>query len=918
MYRQIEINPEHRRFQHILWRATPSDAIQEFELNTVTYGVNCAPYLALRTLKYIADHDCADFPLVRQALQYHTYVDDICFGADSVIGVRQLQKDLISVLNKSGMDLKKWSSNLQDILEAVVPENRACGSLSFDDEGKDGVKVLGLRWNHRDDFLYYSYEPNSLVTTKRGMLSLIARIFNPLCLISPVVFLAKQLMQRVWKAQLDWDDQLPTEILDLWCSFISELPSLQNLTIPRFIHTRHRIKGILCGFCDASERGCAAMVYLRIENASGPPSISMIGTKTKLAPMKSETIPRLELCAAVLLARWMARIHSILSQELNIMGMWAWSDSTIVLSWLSMCQEKFKIFVSNRIFKIHSLIPDAHWSYIPSADNPADCASRGMTPLELMNHELYWHGPDLLSGLPLESDSKIPLLSIDQLPDVKPIPVTTLSVEVKEEWFDRFSSYWRMIRVVARLQRVLLCHRKQIKSTDFLTRTELDQAANVIALAAQASSLGTLLHELKHNLPVSCRPIACLRPFIDTAGLIRVGGRLVHSDLSENQKHPILVPKSSHMALLFVRHWHELTGHSGPRVLTSIIGRKFWIPSIRSLIRHVVSKCTKCVRLSGINSQPLMSDLPRSRVSECRPFSRVGIDFAGPFLMREQRLRKSRHYKVYIAVFVCFTVKAIHLEFVSELSTDAFLAALSRFVARRGLPNDIFTDCITNFIGAQRQLYEIINRPENRDIISAGAHSHWHFNLPSAPHFVGLWEAAVRSAKMLMVRIMGEQNFTLEEFSTMLCRIEGILNSRPLTPSSSDPSELDCLTPGHFLIGQPLLAVPEETIPVTSRKIINRWKLLNQCVQSFWRRWHLEYLQTLQTRTKWTKEAPNLMVNDLVVIKDSQNRPIRWSMARIIQTFPGSDGVVRVARVRTTHGELTRPIVKLVKLPTEI
>lgn len=193
----------------------------------------------------------------------------------------------------------------------------------------------------------------------------------------------------------------------------------------------------------------------------------------------------------------------------------------------------------------------------------------------------------------------------------------------------------------------------------------------------------------------------------------------------------------------------------------------------------------------------------------------------------------------------------------------------------------------------------------------------WHFNPPSAPHFGGLWEAAVRSAKKLLVRTMGRHNPTLEELTTLLCRIEAVLNSRPLTPMSSSPLDLDYLTPGHFIIGQPLLAVPDLPIPEDNQRIVSRWKLLRQCHQAFWRRWSNEYLCSLQSRTKWTKEAPNLQVGDMVVIKDNAGPPTSWRLGRIVNTFPGDDGVVRVAKVLTSTGEVTRPIVKLVLLPTE-
>lgn len=916
MYRQILIAPEQRSYQHILWRASPHDELKSYELNTVTYGVNCAPFLAIRVLRYIAEHDCSDFPRVKQALLLHTYVDDICIGADTECEARELQSQLITVLGRAGLQLRKWSSNSTTVLEQVPPEDRAKRSLPFEDGDGEGVKVLGLRWSPEEDSFHYFIQPEPIVATKRGMLSLISRIFDPLGLLAPVVFLAKHFMQRVWQAETAWDEPLPSGIAASWRQLVSELPALQQLRIKRCVALRRDVRVTLCGFCDASERGYAAVVYLRVEEPPGCISVSLLGTKTKLAPINTLTIPRLELCAAVLLARWMSRIHSTLRVSVDITQMYAWSDSAIVLSWLSVRHETFKIFVSNRIHQIHTLLPGCHWNHVSSVDNPADCASRGLLPTELVTNELYRWGPKMLSSPVTQWDTSISYVPLSQLPEVKHIDPTVLILEDEPEWFARFSSFVLMIRVVARMRRFITRCRRRTWPETYLTRHELDEATLILVRSSQHYSFNKLRNELLTSSLVSARPVARLRPFIDARDVICVGGRLSNSELSDGRKHPILLAKSSHLSLLLVRHWHDITGHSGPRVMMALIGRQYWVLSLRGLIRSVIAHCNVCVRISAVNPQPIMADLPKSRVSECRPFSRVGIDYAGPLSMKEHRLRKARHYKVYLAVFVCFAVKAVHLEVVTDLTTDAFIAALQRFVARRGLPTDIYTDCGTNFVGAANKFRDLLHDPAQRDRIVAATQFTWHFNPPAAPHFGGLWEAAVRSTKSLLGRIMGEHTLTLEELGTVLCRVEAILNSRPLTPASTDPAELDCLTPGHFLIGQPLLAVPEADIVDSPRPLVNRWKLVNQCVQSFWRRWRDEYLQTLQTRTRWMSNDRNLIIDDMVIIKDPHSPPLQWRIARVIGVSPGADGVVRVVRLRTSDGIIIRPVVKLVKLPT--
>jgi len=915
MYRQIQVNPEYRHYQHILWRASPVEALKEYTLNTVTYGVNSAPFLALRVLHDIADRCCTQSPSVQKALRLQTYMDDICTGAETLVEAQKLQRSLIKTLADHGFELKKWSSNSKELLKRIPKEDRASGSLSFDEE-KSMVQVLGLKWKSDKDTLSYDFSSIKFVFTKRGVLSVIARFFDPLGFLSPVVLFAKHLMQLVWSSGIAWDDKLPPEIADEWSQFVTELPSLSLVQIPRFVGTQSGSTYMLCGFCDASVRGYAAVVYLRIVLPNNQTFIRILGGKTKLAPLRSMTVPRLELCGAGLLARWLARIQETLSAQLTISNVYAWTDSSIVLSWLTTPHVSYKIFVSNRINRIIQLLPDCKWLHVSSEENPADCASRGLKPSELGRHVLYWNGPSFLLNPPDRWSSETPRLPVEEIPEVKSASLL-ISSDQTLEWFDRYSSFQHMLRVLAWVKRFVSGCRGQLTRSDTLSLGELDEALTVVIKCSQGIYFRSLLQELAQNSRVSCKQLARLSPYLDSEGVVRVGGRLSNSQLTDGQKHPVLLAKASHLSKLIVHHWHIFSCHSGTRLMISLISKRFWILSIRRVIGIEIKSCVTCVRLSAVNPQPVMADLPLSRVVQCRPFSKVGIDFAGPFRMKELKLRKAREYKVYISVFVCMTVKAVHLEIVTDLSTPAFLAALDRFVARRGLPSDIYSDCGTNFVGASRQLRQFFLDSTVQSKVCSHLPCSWHFNPPSAPHFGGLWEAAVKSMKNLLVRTVGVHTLTLEELSTVVCRIESVLNSRPLTPLSSEPGDLESLTPGHFLTGQPLLCVPEPEVPDTPSRLVSRWKLLHQCHQAFWKRWSSEYLNSLQVRSKWTSIDTQLRVGDLVCIKDNLSTPLCWRLGRVTELLPGPDKVVRVVRLLTGQGTLVRPVVKLVRLPTE-
>ncbi|XP_029170297.1 uncharacterized protein LOC114939986 [Nylanderia fulva] len=313
-----------------------------------------------------------------------------------------------------------------------------------------------------------------------------------------------------------------------------------------------------------------------------------------------------------------------------------------------------------------------------------------------------------------------------------------------------------------------------------------------------------------------------------------------------------------------------------------------------------------------------MGQLPEHRVAPSASFTCTGVDYAGPIPLTLRAARGQKTMKHYIAIFVCFTTKAIHLECVDDYSTEGFLAALSRFTSRRGLPSHIYSDNGTNFIGADKELRNafrvIIQDPILKSQI-ANDRITWHFNPPAAPHFGGVWEANVKNVKYHLKRVIGTHVLTRVEFQTLLCRIEACLNSRPLTPMSDDASDFTALTPGHFLIGRPLVSVPEQSVSTIHLNALSRWQLVQRLHEQFWHTWSHDYLHSLQQRSKWRDSKQNLAINDFVLIKNNVLPPAKWNLGRIVQVHPGADGLVRVVTVRTATSLLQRPITQLCKLP---
>ena len=719
-----------------------------------------------------------------------------------------------------------------------------------------------------------------------------------------------------------FDDPLPSSTLQEWSKFANQFTSLSSIQIPRRLYFPGATLRLI-GFSDGSQVGYGACVYLHVSQPDQPGCCFLLRAKSKVAPLKTWTIPRLELAGSLLLAQLAFSVQQ--NSPFKFQQTILFTDSTIVLSWIKSPPHLYKIFVPNRITQILELTDPSQWRHVASEDNPADSISRGLFPQDLVHHHLYWNGPRFTS-LPLhdwKATLDLDVLDNEQLPEMKSNKMTCLSATSTDNnvliYLSKFSSLDKLLRVLSYLRRFVHNARRlkpclkgplSLKETNdsldlFTFLTQQHYFRNEIMLLKQGKSLNHSFEKFS--------------PFIDSFGLVRAGGRLKNSSLSYSAKHPILLPKGCHLSTLLCTYYHQVSCHSGPSTVQALIQRKWWIFSIRSLLRLIIFRCLKCYRLKSKPVQPFMADLPAQRSQISRAFSHVGTDFCGPFRIKQSNRRNASYNKGYLCIFVCMATKAAHLEMVSQLSTEAFIACFERFVARRGLPSCVYSDLGTNYVGASRELKDFQSwlGAHHEEIHSTFVTQqiNWKFNPPQAPNFGGLWEACVKSAKTLLYRLIGDASLTFEEFATVFSRIEAALNSRPLCALQLTPDDgTDYLSPGHFLIGAPLLSLPEIPLPENVDLCV-RWQRLRQIVQSFWKRWSNEYLQTQLQRSKWSTQSPPLQVGQLVYISGLNTSPLAWPLGRIIQIHPGPDGIVRVATVKTSNSTFTRPVNKLVPLP---
>ncbi|XP_018369747.1 PREDICTED: uncharacterized protein LOC108765490 [Trachymyrmex cornetzi] len=317
-----------------------------------------------------------------------------------------------------------------------------------------------------------------------------------------------------------------------------------------------------------------------------------------------------------------------------------------------------------------------------------------------------------------------------------------------------------------------------------------------------------------------------------------------------------------------------------------------------------------------------MGNLPTSRVNSGRPFAQAGVDYTGPFSIK---ISRNKTGKAYLAVFVCMATKATHLEVVSDLSASAFINVLKRFIARRGKSYHIYSDNGRNFVGAKNELNELSKFFQDDQVkdkileFTSEKLIKWTFIPPYSQHVGGLWESTVKTAKSHLKVVISQTSLTFEELTTIFAQIEAILNSRPITPVSTDPSDLNALTPGHFIIGAPLTAIPEPDLENGPLNRLSRFQLLTRLVQGFCKRWSREYVTQLQARHKWKEVRlnPNLKAGALVLIRDDNASPLQWKLGRIIQMFEGSDGLIRTVEFKTPLGVTQRAVQKICVLPFE-
>ena len=578
----------------------------------------------------------------------------------------------------------------------------------------------------------------------------------------------------------------------------------------------------------------------------------------------------------------------------------------VVLGYIHADTKRFHVYVANRVAQIRKASEPSSWHHVVGKENPADIASRGVRSVSQLLSSTWFTGPTFLHQQPLTLPSCIPIINPED-PEVKSSCLTTKTPQPSEitTLLQRFSSFQKLVSFVAVMHRFISFWKAKVMKIPpvALPLTVEDHKTAERHLAG--------LIQKENQLSPTTPSLKKLDPFLDASNLLRVGGRFRRIQRPETEIHPVILPKHSFFSRLVVLCAHDHVKHQGRTTTVNRVRQMgYWIPSLNQLVKTVIRFCVTCIRFRGAPQSQKMSDLPPERITQSSPFDYTGMDFFGPFEIKEGR----KTLKRYGVVFTCLYSRSIHLETATALSTDAFLNALRRFFAVRGPVRLLRCDQGTNFIGVGKQLDMT---KVKQHLVSQTCDFEISFNPPSSPHRGGIWERMVGSVKRILEVILFQNGTQLDDdsFRTFLAEIMYLINSRPLSLDNlNDPTSTNPITPNHLLTMKSQVLLPPPTKFVKEDVYsIKRWRRVQHLANVFWSKFKSDYIGLLISRSKWTKTLPNLKLNDIVLVNQDFPRA-KWPLAIVVEATPDSDGLVRQVKLRLSGKNrfLHRPVQKLV------
>jgi len=724
-----------------------------------------------------------------------------------------------------------------------------------------------------------------------------------------------------------WDEPLPADIIKKWAAISTDLEQAVQLTTNRrYFQSKENIQ-ILHIFVDASQKAFGAAAYLTDGSTA-----ALVAAKTRVASLEKRTLPQRELEAAELGTKLAETILTALSSSITApLQVEMWSDSQDVLYWL-VSKKKLPVFVSNRVNIINTFNKKYHatWHYCPTADNPADLVTRGITPDKLFSSSSWISGPSWImqeeSWPKWSPRSSVTTMAIIAAPaDKVELPSPDISIIMNH---NRFGTLSRLLRTTAWINRFIqltrLPHQKD--STLSLSAKEVLTSLHIWIKSIQKKAFPVEMTYLNSNQLGKRPPLVRQLDLYLQNGIIHCGGRMKNAEMDKQAKNPILLPKSDYFTTLIIRVIHQRIQHGGVSATVAALRQTYWIPSARQQVRAILRQCVRCKIINGLPyASPDPAPLPKERVWNMEPFTGTGVDLTGALTVKSEA-DHSINIKVYIALFTCTSSRAVHLEVVEDLSADKFLDALRRFSNRKSTPRIIFSDNATNFQSSAAIIRKLMESQSVSDFCS-GRGIEWRFIVKRAPWHGGFWERLIGLTKSTLKKVIGKNRITEGQLRTIITDVEAALNDRPLTYVSTEKSDSEPITPSHLLFGRRIIPFPmdnppewdedeDPTFTLTTTNLVATAQLKSKVIHDFMARWKHEYLSALREFQQHTsgKNRDVIQPGDVVIVHDDNKPRLSWNLAVVESLIRGESGNVYSANIRTSQGKTNRPIRKLYPL----